>query len=313
MHLRTLAMLMLAVALATAAAGQRRGAEVRVPVTRDSMLVSTDWLMRHLQDPDVVILEIGHERKGYDQGHIPGARFVALSDIAVTRHGVPNELPPAADLKKVFERAGVSDRSRVILYDGMSGLLAARAFFTLDYAGHGERTALLDGGMEKWRADRLPLSTEAPTVKPGTFTPAVHPEVLVPLPVVRDFSWEVLNVPRAPVVLADARPAEEFAGAKSAAGGPRAGHIPGAVSLYWMKTLESKDNPELLPPAELRKVFADAGISPAQRVVTYCNSGVQASFLYFVARYLGYDAALYDGSMSEWSKAPDTEVVPSPK
>ncbi len=298
--------------LATGAFAQRRLSEVRVPTTRDSMLVSTEWLTRHLQDPDIVILHIGRERADYEKGHIPGARFIAFSEMVVTRGGVPNELPPAADLQKLFEAAGVGDGSRVILYGERTGLLAARAFFTLDYLGHGERAALLDGGFEKWRAERRPVSNEVPEVKPGKFTPIVHPEVLVPLAVMRDFSWEASNLPRSPVALIDARPAEEFAGSKNSEG-LRSGHIPGAVSLYWMETLESREDPELLPPADLRKVFGRAGVTPDRKVVTYCVTGVQASFVYFAARYLGYDVAMYDGSMSEWSKVPDIAVVTSPK
>ncbi len=302
----------LAIVCAVTAAAQRRPSEIRVPVTRDSMLVSTEWLSRHLDDPSIVILHIGRQRADYDKGHIPGARFVPLSAIAVTREGVTNELPPVAELKKVFESAGVSDNSRVILDDDVSGLYAARAFFTLDYLGHGDRTALLDGGIYQWRAEQRPISSDTPEVTPGKLTPSVHPEVLVPLPVARDLSWEASNLPHSPVALVDARPEDEFAGTK-ATEGLRSGHIPGAVSLYWMNTLESKDKPELLPPADLRKVFAKTGIAPDQRVVSYCVSGVQAAFVYFAARYLGYDAAVYDGSMSEWCKAPNTEVVTTTK
>src|SRR4051812_31283842 len=106
------------------------------PKVRADMLVSTAWLGQHLKDADLVILHVSRDRKAYDEGHIPGARFLALADITITRDGILNELPPAAALKSIFERAGVSDNSRVILYGDTSVLPATRAYFTLDYLGH---------------------------------------------------------------------------------------------------------------------------------------------------------------------------------
>src|SRR5262245_1192863 len=100
--------------------------------SRPEMLVSTTWLAGNLSSPKLVILHVSTNRTAYDAGHIPGARFVAQSDLVVTRDGVPNELPETADLKKILEAAGVSDDSRVILYSDSSVLPATRAYFTLD-------------------------------------------------------------------------------------------------------------------------------------------------------------------------------------
>jgi thiosulfate/3-mercaptopyruvate sulfurtransferase len=306
--MRTSILLVLLLLLPSLGNSQAR-ASLPIPIARSEMLVSTDWLGRHLDNPGLVILYVG-DRSGYDAGHIPGARFIAFSEITVVRGEVRNELPPVAILKKVFEKAGVGDASRVILYGDRLGLLAARAWFTLDYLGHGDRAALLDGGLEKWRAESRPLSKEEPQVKAASFAPRVNPGVVVQSPAMQDLSWEAAN-DTAPLVLIDARPPEEYAGTKDHEGVSRRGHIPGAVSLYWMKTLEGRDDPQLLPPSELRKLFVDAGAAPGKKVVSYCVTGVQASHTYFVAKYLGYDAVLYDGSMSEWSNAPGTPVVTS--
>src|SRR5579872_589188 len=138
------------------------GAAAQTPRVRTDMLVSTNWLDQHLKDANIVILHVSRDRKAFDEGHIPGARFVALSDIAITRDGILNELPPAATLKSVFERAGVSDDSRVILYGDTSVLPATRAYFTLDYLGHGDSAALLDGGLPKWTAEMRPVEKAAP-------------------------------------------------------------------------------------------------------------------------------------------------------
>ena len=283
--------------------------EAHCSQVREHMLVSTAWLARHLNDPALVILHVARERSDYDAGHLPGARFLAVDRITVTRDKVSNELAPAEELKKVFESLGVGDRTRVVLYGERQGLWAARAWFTLDYLGHGDKAALLDGNIEKWRTENRPLTKDVPPVKPARFTPHVQPGVLVTLPVVRDLSWEALNTTSPAAVLVDARPQSQYRGEESASDTPRAGHIPGATSLYWLTTLESKENPQVLPPADLRRIFQSAGVAPGRKVVSYCHSGVQAAYAYFIAKYLGYDAVLYDGSFQEWSNAAATPVA----
>ena len=131
-----------------------------IPTLRPEMLVTTAWLAEHLRDPDLVVLCVNSAPEFYSRGHIPGARQIKLGDIAVTRDGIPNELPPVEDLRKVFAAAGVGNSSRVVLYGERSNLFAARAYFTLDYLGVAGRAALLDGGLEKWTAEHRPLSTE---------------------------------------------------------------------------------------------------------------------------------------------------------
>jgi len=278
------------------------------PALRSDMLVSTAWLAQHLNDPKVVILHVSRDRTAYDAGHIPGARFLALSEIVVTRDGILNELPPAAALKSVLERAGVSDDSRVILYGDASVLPATRAYFTLDYLGH-DAAALLDGGLSKWKSESRPLAKETPEVKEGRLTPRPRPQVVVEINAVKDLSFAATNAPASSPVLLDARTAGEFGGATTASAEiPRPGHIPGAANVYWMQGQASKDDMSLLPEASLRKLYESAGVTPDRPVITYCNTGMQASQSYFTLKYLGYDAHMYDGSFSEWSNAKDSPV-----
>lgn len=278
------------------------------PAVRSDMLVSTTWLAQHLHDPNLVILQVSRDRKAYDAGHIPGARFVALSDIVVTRDGILNELPPAAALKSLFEGAGVSDDSRVILYGDASVLPATRAYFTLDYLGH-SATALLDGGLPKWTAESKPLSKEAPEVKQGRLTPRPRPEVVVGINAMKDLSFAATNAPAASPVLVDARTSAEFNGTPAASSEiPRPGHIPGAANVYWMQTQASKSDMSLLSEADLRKLYESIGVTPDRAVVTYCNTGMQASQSYFTLKYLGYDTRMYDGSFSEWSADPGRPI-----
>ena len=278
------------------------------PSARSDMLVSTAWLARHLNDPNIVILQVSRDRAAYDAGHVPGARFLALSDIVMTRDGLLNELPPAATLKSVFEHLGVSDDSRVILYGDASVLPATRAYFTLDYLGH-EATALLDGGLHKWTAESRALAKETPEVRQGRLTPRPRPEVVLEINAVKDLSYAAANAPGASAVLVDARTSGEFNGATAASSEiPRPGHIPGATNVYWMQTQTSKEDMTLLPEADLRKLYESLGVKPDRPVVTYCNTGMQASQSYFTLKYLGYDAHMYDGSFSQWSAAKDSDV-----
>jgi thiosulfate/3-mercaptopyruvate sulfurtransferase len=267
-------------------------AAIASAATHPEMLVSTEWLAQHSTDAKLVILHVAPNRTAYDAGHIPGARFVGLHDLAVTRDGIPNELAPVSDLTKIMEAAGVSDDSRVILYSDASVLPATRAYFTLDYLGHGDQSVLLDGGLEKWRSEGRTLTKDAPTAAQGRFTPHPKPELVAPMEAVKQMSGKPGSSPSE--VLLDVRSAENFRGEKGS-------HIPGAVNAFWMENQTSRESQALKSDAELRKLYETLGITPEKRVVTYCNSGMQATQSYFTLKYLGYDVRLYDGSMSEWT------------
>jgi thiosulfate/3-mercaptopyruvate sulfurtransferase len=277
--------------------------------TRSHMLVSTDWLADHLSDPNVVVLQAGMTRGSYDAGHVPGARFVAWSDVAVTRDGLPNEIPPAVDLLALVRRLGIEETKRIVLYDDAGGLPAARAYVALDYMGLGRRSALLDGGWQKWKVEGRPVSTEAPAPAMSSFVPRLRPGLVVTFKDMKDYDYLAAEVGGAPLAILDARPFDQYTGEDAGEGIKRGGHIPGATSVFWMQTLTSRDRPTLKPVDDLRLIFQQAGAQPGDTTIAYCRTGGQASFLYFVLRYLGYDARLYDGSFYEWQSAPDTKVV----
>ncbi len=264
------------------------------PRVRPDLLVSAKWLSGHLNDPSVAVLHVARDRAAYDQGHIPGARLLLLDEIVTERAGVANELRPASELQQTFERLGISDATRVVLYGDT--LYASRAFFTLDYLGH-PRIAMLDGGIERWRAEKLPLATDEPKPGKGSFHPRVRPEIVATLDGVRDLSYEAVQFPGSDAVIVDVRSPEVSA----------KGRIPGSRNVFWMDGLRSKDNPSLKSPVELRKLYS-LPASP-RVIVTYCYSGVQATQSYFVLRYLGYSGVrMYDGSFGQWSKHPELPI-----
>lgn len=261
------------------------------------MIVSAQWLSEHLNDPKVVVLEVaasmGPERASYDAGHIPGARLLLGEDFVQGRDA---KLPSPEKLKETFEKLGVSNDSRVVVYATDWYPMAARAYYTLDYMGHGDHTALLDGGMVEWKTEKRPLETTEPKVARGSFTPHVHPELLTMMDDVKKISAQGQKSE----LLVDSRPEKRYTN----------GHIAGAVDLYWGETVvDENKKPVLLPPDKLKELFASRGIKPGQTLVTYCEVGMQASHNYFIAKYLGYGAAVYDGSIHQWKDENNLPLV----
>lgn len=280
-----IAVLFMTIAVNATAATQR------APQPPDKMLVQTDWLAAHLSDKNLVILHVGANRAAYDAGHIPGARFVALGEIAVTRNGIPNELPPVNDLKAFFERLGVGDHSTVVLYGDAFGLFAARAYFTLDYLGHGSSVALLDGGLEKWSKEHGTTRTAPGNIASVVLTVHPHPALIIEMPAVKQ------AVSSKSIALIDARSPMDYSGAN---GNRRSGHIPGAKNVFWQENLVSQGNPVLKPAAEIRARYASLGIKPGAQVIVYCQTGVQAAYDYFTLKLTGFRPVLYDASFAEW-------------
>jgi len=269
------------------------------PAVRSDMLVSTDWLARHLHDPNLIILCVIDDERLYSSGHIPGARMIRLSEIVTTRDGIPNELPPVHALERAFENAGINNNSRIILYGERSGILAARAYYTLDYLGLGEQAALLDGGMEKWEAEKREQSTEIPAIRAGKLSVRARPEIVVSLKQMAEYS----RSPKASTVLMDSRPRIEYAGERLSEDVSKAGHIPHSVGLHWHELVRDDSIPELQDAATLQELFRASGVVQGKEVVTYCRTGMQSSFSYFVAKYLGFKVSMYDGSFYEWSRS----------
>jgi len=285
--------------------------EVSPPALRSQMIVSTSWLQQHLADTDLVVLYIGRDRSRFDAGHIPGSVFVRLDDLVEQRENSLNDLPSVSDLQALFENVGVGDSSRIVLTGDSQGLLATRAYFTLDYLGHGNQAALLDGGAEKWLAESRTASKEEAHPRRGHLTPRVQPEVLISTSQMQDVSRGLAN-DRHEYTLLDARPVAEYDGIVASDAVPKAGHIAGAHSLFWKKLIRSDADPQLLNPDDLQRQFLSAGAAAGSFVVTYCRTGMQSSFTYFVAKYLGYSAAMYDGSVYEWVHAANNDLVSSP-
>jgi thiosulfate/3-mercaptopyruvate sulfurtransferase len=264
------------------------------------LLVSTDWLVDNLDRRNVVVLHFG-TLAIYNAGHIPGARFVNLPALQPAQNGVSTMLLDDEQLRAAIQAAGVSTSDHVVVSgDGITQ--ATRGFFILDYLGH-PRVSLLDGGIVAWRANGLPVSTQMETPTPGSMVTPTRSHRLVTA------DWFHAALWNEDVTLVDVRPFAEYAGTVNpTAALPRLGHIPGAHSVFWQQFIISTANPILKDPEILRQLVASTGATMNSTVVTYCFSGMLSSVAYFVVRYLGYDARLYDGSMFEWSPRSDLPI-----
>jgi len=276
--------------------GRAQGSDVR-----SKILVSTSWLADHINDKNLVLLQVG-EKSEYDREHLPGARFVTLDDIADSNHDKPGalmlQMPEPQLLHDKLMHLGISDNSRVIVYYGNDWVTpATRVMFTLDYAGLGNQSSLLDGGMQAWKKEGKPLTAAIDEPKKGTLS------ALRIKPIVVDAEFVKANVGKAGISVVDGRSAAFYDGVQTGGGmhgtKHRTSHIAGAKSVPFTEITD--DQMRLKSPAELEAIFTKAGVKPGDTVVGYCHIGQQATGMLFAARSLGHKVLLYDGSFEDWS------------
>jgi thiosulfate/3-mercaptopyruvate sulfurtransferase len=257
------------------------------------LLVSPAELAAALEDPATVVIATGNSVDDFTAGHIPNARLVLYDEIAIEANGLQSELPPVDRLRKVLAAAGISDSSKVVIYG--SPIPATRLFFTLDYLGH-TNVRVLNGGLNAWKAAGGALEVAPPkAAAAASLSPKPDASRVV------SADWITQRLSSGKMTLLDARPDAEFTGADGGMGGAHVkGHLPDAQQLVWNTLLDSSG--KFLPDAELRKKFEAIGAKPGTPLVSYCMIGMRASVTYFVARHLGYDARLYDGSIADWTR-----------
>jgi thiosulfate/3-mercaptopyruvate sulfurtransferase len=294
--------LLLGLLLGTPSSAQQNAAAAPATTTREPMLITVDWLADHLNDPSLVLLQIG-EKKDYDKGHIPGAQFLEYENISTPHgQGLMLELPPVDQLVSVFEQLGVSNRSHVILYFGTNWVSpTTRVYWTLDYLGLGDRTSILNGGLVAWQASHHPVSAEVKQPRKGSITAAPRKEI------VADADWVSTHLNKPAITIIDARTHEFYNGSQSD-GNPRSGHIPGATNLTYLDVVD-QDNNKFKNADALKDLFRAAGLKPGNTMVSYCHIGQRATVLYFTAKMLGYDAKMYDGSWEDWSHRTHLPIV----
>ncbi|MFI5312505.1 MAG: sulfurtransferase [Gemmatimonadales bacterium] len=261
-----------------------------------SLLVSPQELKDHLADPSLVVLYVG-PKEGYDKEHIPGARYIDFSRDLLVRDTARNNmayLPDEADLRARLEHLGIGDRSQIVVTPGEDwGSPSTRVVWSLQAAGLGARTHLLNGGTLGWKAAGFPLTNVAPPAPvPGHLTVRADRSVIV------DYKWIEAHANAPHVRIIDARSPVFYEGPGNPERRAEAGHIAGARNIPFDGLFD--DSVHVFATAELRKKFDAAGVAPGDTVAAYCHVGQQATMVVFAARLLGHPAVLYDGSMADW-------------
>ena len=275
-------------------------------------LVTTEWLAARIAGGNIRVLDASwympaqnrDAKAEFADAHIPGAVFFDIDAIADTASPLPHMLPIPQNFAKAVGSLGIDNDDTVVVYDGAGIFSAPRVWWTFRVFGH-DNIAVLDGGLPKWRREGRPL--ESRTVKPHgiSFAASFRPEL------VRDYAAMLSNLQTRAAGVLDARGPGRFTGAEpEPRPGLKGGHIPGSRNLPY-QTLVDPASGTMRPVSELAEIFTAAGIDPNQPVITSCGSGLTAAILALGLFLIGReDAAVYDGSWSEWGAHPDAPVEP---
>ncbi|HSJ54209.1 MAG TPA: sulfurtransferase [Anaerolineae bacterium] len=269
------------------------------PVPYPEVLVETEWLAQHLDDPDIRVVEVDEDVLLYDVGHIPGA--VKIDWVADLNDPVRRDYLDRESFARLLSSRGISNDTTVIFYGDKDNWWACYALWVFKLFHH-RQAKLLNGGRKKWIKEGRPLSREVPHYPPGRYEAPERDD----LPI-RAFREQVMDHVRSGRPLVDVRSPDEYHGkllhmpGYPQEGAVRGGHIPGAVNIPWSQAV--REDGTFRPADELRALYErDAGLSPEEDVVAYCRIGERSAHTWFVLTYLlGYPRVRnYDGSWTEW-------------
>jgi thiosulfate/3-mercaptopyruvate sulfurtransferase len=281
---------------------------------RPDALVSTEWLASHLAAPDVRIVDASFylpaqkrdPKAEFAAQHIPGAVYFDIDEIADTDNPLPHMLPSPEKFSARVRKLGLGDGNKIVVYDTTPMTGASRVWWMFRAMGHKD-VAILDGGLPKWMKEGRPVIDDVTVAREKHFTARLDNTLVRSVDDVK----ALLDSKREQVV--DARAANRFRGeVPEPRAGLRIGHMPGAFNLPYTDLIDPKTG-TMRPAAELKAAIAQSGIDPAKKVTASCGSGVTACVVALGLYLTGApEAAIYDGSWTEWGGRADTPIVTGP-
>lgn len=233
----------------------------------------------------------------YAKIHIPGAIHVSPRELIAGIPPAVGKLPSPADLANLFSRLGLAADRHVIAYDDEGGGWAGRFLWTLEVIGH-TNYSYLNGGLVAWAEEKRRLQAGVPPAKPTRVSVSIHPAALA------EMNDVIEAIQDGETILWDARSAEEYAGTRVMAA--RRGHIPGAINLDWLHTMDR--NAGLRIRKDIVQLLDEHGITPDHPVITYCQSHHRSGLTWLIGKSLNYDIRAYHGSWSEWGNDSQTPI-----
>jgi thiosulfate/3-mercaptopyruvate sulfurtransferase len=295
--------LRLPVAILLAASVACRGAdapETRPVTYAKDVLVDTEWIETHQNDPSVVFVEVGGSAAAFDEGHLPGAVFLAIDGLSNPDEPVANMIATRAQVSAALSAIGVERDDVIVLHDRQSNLQSARAFWVLRYYGHPEIRSY-NGWTPRWTSEGRALVADQPTRTASSYEAG-------PADPTMQTTWQYVvdHIDDPSTITCDARSPNEHLGRDVRA--ERGGHIPGSVNIEWTAAV----NPDgtFKSAAELSTLYGAAGFTPDKNVITYCQSGVRGAHTWFVlSELLGFPSVRnYDGSWAEYGNNPESPI-----
>jgi thiosulfate/3-mercaptopyruvate sulfurtransferase len=262
------------------------------------VLVDTQWVADHANDPKVKVVEVDVDTAAYDTGHVKGA--IGLDWRKDLQARPIRDLLSKEALESLLSSKGIGNDDTIVVYGDNNNWFAAWFVWNLKYYGHKD-ARLMNGGRKKWQDEGRELVTDAPNIKPTSYK-AGQPNKAIR--VLREEIFGVLG--KSGVVLVDVRSPKEYSGELLAPenlpqeGAQRGGHIPGAANIPWAQAV--KEDGTFKPVSELRELYQSKGVTADKAVIAYCRIGERSSHTWFVLQYLlGYaNVRNYDGSWTEW-------------